>query len=243
MAQQLGVSSSNLSEVMNGKSNFSTLAMRKVAKGFRLAPRETEYLCLLVQLDSAPDPEARAFILEQMRALNPNGVPAHDVDVDQFRQMSEWYHSAILELARLNDYDLTADSAANSLGISKLEAEVALDRLSRLQLIAKDAAGQWKRSTEDLSFRPSNTPEALRSFYRQMMEKASDSLDEQSQQERVSGYETMSFAPEALPEARAATHAYFEELVRISKKHPRHSQVYHLLVHLFNLTPSVKGTA
>jgi uncharacterized protein (TIGR02147 family) len=243
MAQQLGLVSSQLSETMNGKAGFSLSRAVHVARSLNLDDDETEYFCWLVQLEVERDLKARDVILSKINRLRElrSQRKVHDIDVDRFKQISDWYHSAILELALLPEFNLTADSASAALGISRLEAEVALDRLSRLQLIIQDTSGSWKRATDDLAFRPAGTPEALRSFYRQLMEKASDALDTQSSQERLSGYETMAIAPEALGDARRATDAYFEEMIRISKKYPKKNQVYHLLVHLFNLTPSMKG--
>ncbi|HUP58262.1 MAG TPA: TIGR02147 family protein [Bdellovibrionota bacterium] len=236
MAQQLGISNSNLSEVMNGKSNFSTTAMRKVAKGLRLTPQETEYLCLLVELDSATDPDARAFILERMRALNPANVPAHDVSVDQFRQISEWYHSAILEMVYLANFPFEAAAISSRLGISRHEARAAIDRLKRLGLIRKDASGRYVRTNERLLTQSPTANTALRSFYRQMLEKASSAIESQGPDERLSGYETFPVAPEQLPQIRAAMNRFLDEVQTLTQSSPQSTQVYHALVHVFNLT-------
>ncbi len=236
MAQQLGVSNSNLSEVMNGKSNFSTGAMRKVAKGLRLTPQQTEYLCLLVELDSATDPDGRAFILERMRAINPQSVPAHDVSVDQFRQISEWYHSAILEMIYLSDFKFDAGEIARRLGIPRPDARAAIERLKRLKMIRKEASGKYVRASERLLVQAPNANTALRHFYRQMLEKADAAVENQDPKERLSGYETFPVAPEHLPQIRAAMDRFLDELQALTQKAPKRTQVYHALVHVFNLT-------
>src|SRR4051812_45542099 len=70
MAQHLGFACSTLSEVINGKANFSIRSARKLAIGMKLSKAETEYLCLLVRLEACKDPDAREVILGLMRALN-----------------------------------------------------------------------------------------------------------------------------------------------------------------------------
>src|SRR5262249_22825715 len=158
---------------------------------------------LLVQFESETDPRARDILLQKLNRVRAPHVkrPFNDLTVDQFKQISEWYHSAILELADVADFEFTPANIAGRLGISKLDAEVALERLSRLELLHRDENGKWKRIEGDLLFTSPVQNAALRSFYRQMMEKASEALEEQTPDERVSGYETLTFSKEALPEA------------------------------------------
>ncbi len=137
MAKNLGFASSSLSEVMTGKSGFSLPSARKIAAKLELSSEETEYLCLLVQLESSEDPEIRESLLTRLTSLMPKKLMIHDLGVDHFRQISEWYHSAILEMAELYHFELSPIKVAKRLGISKIEAEVAIERMFRLGLLKK----------------------------------------------------------------------------------------------------------
>lgn len=239
MARQLGVATSSLSEVLAGKSGFSLMAARKIALKLRLSPEETEYFCLLVQLEATKDLEIRESLLARIRGSNPN-LPhqVHDLSVDQFMQISEWYHSAILELVSLDGKDMTAALAAKRLGTTKLQAEVAIDRLLRLELLERDCNGRLRRIHNRLIARSNaQQDKAQRKFFRQMLEKASSALETQSQRERVSGYETLPFSTEAVPEARSIMERFFAEMIALSRRTARKDSVYHLNVHFFNLTP------
>lgn len=135
MAKQIGFASSSLSEVMSGTTNFSLKSARKLAAKLALASDETEYLCLLVQLESTREPEIRESLLERLTSLRPKKIPMHDLSVDQFKQVSEWYYSPILEMIHLNNFEITPTSVSKKLGISKIEAEVAIERLIRLEFL------------------------------------------------------------------------------------------------------------
>jgi uncharacterized protein (TIGR02147 family) len=241
LAQQLGFASSSLSEVMNGKANFSKSSAWKTARGLGLGSQESEYLSLLVELDSARDPDARELILGRLRELSPQSVATHDLGIDQFRQIAEWYHSAILELVTLEEFDLSPANVASRLGITQTDARAAIERLERLELIERSSSGRYVRTKDRLMVRSAPANTGLRTFYRQMLAKADQALDSQASEERASGYETFALAPAAMPEVREALDRFLNELQTISRKHPGRETVHHALVHVFNLTPSKEG--
>lgn len=76
----------------------------------------------------------------------------------------------------------------------------------------------------------------MRNFFRQMMQKASEALETQTPKERVSGYETLAFSPEALPKAKEIIEKCFNEMITLGRQYPKKKDVYHLAIHFFNLT-------
>lgn len=240
MAKQLGFSGSQLSEAMNGKANFSGASLQKIAQKLKLSDEETEYFLLLGDLETQKDPEIRESILRRLRRVSPDKRLVHDLSVDHFKQMAEWYHSAILELVYLKGFEFTPENIAKRLAISKIEADLAIDRLFRLELLSKDENGKVSRHAPDLQVQSPEKNAAMRRFYRQMMEKASQALDDQTPSERWSGYETIPVAPKAMPELRAACDEFLEKMIRIARRHPDKKNVYHLSLHFFNLTTERK---
>jgi uncharacterized protein (TIGR02147 family) len=239
MAKQLGFSSSQLSEAMSGKANFSSQSLRKIAKSMQLKERESEYLMLLGELEAQKDPEIREGLLRHLQRCRPGRRPIQDLSVDSFRQISEWYHSPILELAYLEGFEFTVENAAKKVRITKLEAELAIERLLRLELLERNDDGTFRLTNQCLQIRSPEKNAAMRKFYRQMMEKASQALDEQDPQtERWSGYETLAVASEAQEELRSACDEFFEKMIQIARKYPAKKDVDHLFIHFFNLTPS-----
>ena len=241
MAKQLGIQSSQLSEVLNGKANISIPNARRIALKLDLTKNEAEYFCLWVELETERDPLVREGLVSRMKDLNPEGRKVSDLSVDLFRQISDWQHSAILELVNLKNFELAPDSISKKLGISKLEAQVSLDRLERLELLARDAQGKWYRPDNDIRFTAGNDKTALYAFYRQMFKKVSESLNTQKPgSERISGFQTIPLSKEALPEIDQAVDRFYEEIIRIARKYPNKDSVYNLMVHFINLTHEKK---
>jgi uncharacterized protein (TIGR02147 family) len=239
MARQFEVLPSQLSQVLRGKASFSVKSARKIAHKLRLEPRETEYLLLLVQIESEANPEIRAQLIDRLNEYRRQEVPVRDLGVDLFKHMSDWYHPAILELVLIEGFELTAENAAKKLGISTLQAQVAIDRLERLELIERDPHGHWTRPEKEIKFVSPNPSAAFRAFYRQMFDKISSALSEQDHpKERLSGFETLPVAPESLPEINDELEKFYQNVHRIARKYPKRSEVYHLGVHFINLTCS-----
>jgi uncharacterized protein (TIGR02147 family) len=240
MARDIGFSSSQLSETLSGKTNFSPSAAQKIAIKLGLNTQETEYFCLLVQLESESDPEVRDLLLNKVRKIVPATRSISDLTVDQFKQMAEWYHCAIIELVNFEGFRFTPDNIAKKLGISKIDAELAVERLQRLEVIECDEKGNWTAPKQDAVVRSSVKSDAMRRFYRQMLKKASDSLETQTPQERFSGFETVPVAAEAMKEIDILIDKFLSDVVQVARKYPKKKSVYHLMVHFFNLTPKEK---
>src|SRR5258708_6444822 len=71
IARQLVFSSSQLSEAIAGKANFSAASLRKIAKKLALTHEESLYLSLLGELESEKDPEIRESLLLRLQGASP----------------------------------------------------------------------------------------------------------------------------------------------------------------------------
>jgi uncharacterized protein (TIGR02147 family) len=238
MAQSLDVSHSLLSEVISGKANLSQENARRITRRIGLDSRSADYFCLLVQLETSKDPEVRETLLERIRELNPRVKDIHDLSVDAFRQIADWYHAAILEMTFLDPPDFTPSVIARRLGIRRVEAEAALERLCRMGLLEKDSRNIYRKPSTRLRVDSPAPNDALRDNYRQLLAKIDEALETQSPEERLSGGETLAFSREALPRARRAIEDCFQTLIDLSEKTPRKKDIYHLAIHFINLTSS-----
>lgn len=235
MAKNLGVASSTLSEVINGRANLSLARARQIGASLKLKNAEINYLCDLVELESQTDPAIRETILEKLRHSHPKRKLIHDLSLEHFKQMSDWYHLAILELVMLKGFDFNAENVADAIGISKPLAEVAIERLFKLELIVKKEDGKVQRAQTEVKIRSDIKHRAMRMYYRQMLEKISTALDEQSPQQRLSGYLNMPLDERALPEIDEAIDDFFYRMKSISKKYTNKTKVYHLSLHFIDL--------
>lgn len=235
MARNLGIASSTLSEVINGRANLSVNNARKIAGALNLEKNQTNYFCDLVQLNSETDPETRELLVERIEKLYPKAKASTDLTLEVFKQMSEWYHMAILEMPYLKNFTLNPTNVAQALGISKPQAELALERLLKLGFFELDAKGNYQRCHPDLKVQSEIKNTAMRKYYTQMLEKIAVSLEKQTPKERLSGYINMPIDTKALPEIDVAIDNFFNEVIRISNRHKNKTKTYHLSLHFINL--------
>jgi uncharacterized protein (TIGR02147 family) len=239
-ARHLALSHTAVAQVFKGRKNLSVQTALRIAKTLALAPRETEYFCLLVQSDSVKDPELKDHLLTRLQVFS-SGPRPRDLTVDQFKCIADWHHLATLALTDVNPI-LTPAYVADKLGITALEAELAIDRLLRLELLIKEDGGRFRKADRHVVVKSKQSNAALKKFNKQMLGKAVASLDSQSSLERWGGSETFAISQQQLPECRALMDEFLRQLAEISAGKTEKTDVYHVNIQLFNLTHSHSQT-
>lgn len=234
-AKQIGLNHSTLVQVFKAQKNLSADRAHLVGTKLKLTELELEYFELLVRFESAKRVEIKASIEEKINSIRPK-EKTHDLNVDLFKLISDWYHLPILQLVNLENFSLTAEAASEKLGIHIHEASAAIDRLERLELLEKNDKGTL-RLTKNRLLTHSEIPNlALRRFHQQMLARASEALESQAPKERVSGSETLALDPNLLETARKITDNYFQQIVKLSGISQNKTHVYHLAVNMFSVT-------
>jgi uncharacterized protein (TIGR02147 family) len=240
-ARDLGVSKAYLSLLFSGKRPLTEAAARKLSRKLSLGAQEAEYFELIRKLESARTEEIRKYYLGQLNQFRKS----HDVtelSLEQFKVMSDWQHSAILEAVELDDMEPTPEAIAAKLNLPVSDVNGASSRLLKLGLLTRKGK-RFQRTKQGLLATSNDiSSAALRSFHRQILSMASDALDEQPVEERhVSGM-TMAIDPEKLPEAKARIRQFMRDLMAdlgTGKK----TEVYQISTQLFRLRGSNrKGT-
>jgi uncharacterized protein (TIGR02147 family) len=238
-AEKLRISNSYLSEVMNGKKALSVDLAFKVALKLNLTDLETQYFCLLVQLTQEEDPVYREEFQKRLNGLNPKRK-THDLSVDLFKIISEWYHLPILEMTYLPSFRATPEYVTRKLGISKSEAELAIKRLFRVELLEKDeksdGKSQVKKAHNYLLTESAVPNSAFKQYHKQMLAKAVESIDEQTPKERMSATDVLALDSKYLPEVDRLSQEFSAAVMRLAEKSKVKDSVYALSVHFFNLT-------
>jgi uncharacterized protein (TIGR02147 family) len=233
-AKVIGVSPAMLSLVHNGKRNLTPVHALKVAKHLGLNSKESQYFSLLVQLETAKTPEAQSAILDRLNELNP-ARQISDFSLDAFAVIAEWYHFPMLQLIKVKTPTFSAKSAANRLGITQAEAEAAIGRLTRLGLIQK-IDGRYARVGNDLRAQSEHRNDALRMFHKQMLQKAIESLEQQSPNEKYVGSETIAIDARQLPQIKRMIDTFFDEMNSMFERGGEPTEVYHFGIQFFKLT-------
>jgi len=234
MAKQLSLQPSHLSGILKGTKNLSVARAYELAGRLGLTGRDVEYFYLLVDHEHAKAPELKHSLLERLRNINSR-YQVTDLSVEVFKAISDWYHIPIIEMTALDEFDFNAENISRRLRITKIEAERAIERLERLELIERDENGRYKKVHANALFKSQLPNKALRQFHKQMITKAGEALDEQSPNERYVGSQTFSIDPEQLDEASKLIEKFRAALVQLFNNGKKKTRTYHLGVQLFSL--------
>jgi transcriptional regulator with XRE-family HTH domain len=186
-------------------------------------------------------PETRARVVSRL-GLPPEtpraqGAPAADASVralelDQFHLISDWYHFAILSLLEIPRSKAEPRWIAARLGISELQAKLALERLLRLGLLARSGR-RLRQSGEPIRIGNTVSTAATRKFHQQLLEKARESLEADPIEERDFTSMTFALDPARLELAKSRIRDFRRALVAELESHGRPRRVYELTVQLF----------
>lgn len=164
-ARALDVSPASLSQILNGKRKLTAPVAAQIAS--RLVPHQVSSDQLLHLL--LPQP------VSQMRAKKTSYV-TRELELETFRFICDWYHFAILGLSHVRNNRWNVSWIARMLGITCNEAQAAMDRLRKLDLVRTKGVGFEQNSA------PLRTPEdiqshAIRAFHMQNLRHAEHALE------------------------------------------------------------------
>jgi transcriptional regulator with XRE-family HTH domain len=216
-AKASGVSHTVLSLVLNGKRPLSRKAALKLA----------DFLGL--------DPEVRSAFLTS-RDIEGTPSPAVDfqqISLDTFAVISDWYHYAILSLLELETSRFEARWIARALSITENEAQLAIDRLTRLGLVEVSANGRARQSSKPLKVENTVSTSATRLFHRQLLEKALEALESVGADERDYSSMTLAMDPALVPYARKRIQGFRRELSAELEAKGKARAVYQITMQVF----------
>jgi transcriptional regulator with XRE-family HTH domain len=217
-----GISVTVLSLVLSGKRKLSKKATMKLADFLNLGPTET---AAMISYDS-PVPQAQF----------------QKMDLDRFSVISDWYHYAILSALELPDSQLEQQWISKQLGISVLEAKLAIERLKSLGLLEQNDEGRWQQSGNPIKIENSESTIATRKFHKQLLHKASESIDKDPISDRDFSSMTFAMDPSLVEYARRRIQTFRRQLTTELESKGNPGAVFQMNVQLFPFTPIKKET-
>lgn len=232
-ARNLGVSPGALSEVLRGQRPLSLKVVPRIAKAIGLNATEGRHLLQLVQKAKALKNKDVADLENHVQTRDE-----HALSEEVFNLISEWHHFAILSLTEVDGFQWNAVWIARRLGISRLQAQMAMDLLLRLQLIEKRAGTYQGRNSSILSTQDIPS-QAIRAYHRKMLEMAIEALDTQAVENREISGSGFALDPAHLPLLKKEIAQFQDRLIAKYSKGKK-SEVYFLEMALFKLTQENK---
>jgi len=220
-ARSLKVEPSSLSQMINGKRTITNKMKLRLGSALGLSVDQISRIPV-----SAEDMTAKSIPEFQQILL------------DNFAMISDWYHYAILELTYVQGFKSDAAWISHRLGITRSEANIAVERLLRLGLLKKNTKDQWVDTSENgelTHLTPAETSDAARKYQSQLLELSKRAIQEVPLQKRNHTSATMCFDNDDLGIAIEAIAKFRKSFAREFQPE-KAKDVYQLQISFFPLT-------
>lgn len=217
-ARKLKISSGALSAILNGKRAVSAKLGKRLSSEMGLSPEESA-----------------AVLFGERSSVSESSISR--MEESQFRAIVEWYHFAILSLAKTRGFRDNSNWIARRLGIKETQVAAALGRLSELGLLVKDRNGISRLRKTRVETTDNVKSSALRLAHLNNLRLAQRSLEEDDISIRDFSAITFTFSPSQLAQLRDQIRA-FQDMAMASAEKPSNTEVYKMCISVFPLTRS-----
>ncbi len=213
-AKLLNVSPATLSQVISNKRNLSMKKGSEILRALGYSPNEQ---------------------LNLIASLEKNEVETKKIQIseDKFKLISDWFYLAILSLGELNNAKADPRWVAKRLNISTSQANTALQRLERLNII-EIKNGKFKQVHPPFQTTDDIPSAAIRSYHTNVLNLAIEKLETVDVKEREYSSVTMAINSKNILKAKEVTRKYKKEISKILET-GKADRVYHLSIQLFPL--------
>jgi len=235
-----GLKSPNfLKLVMDGERNLGPETVPKFVHAIGLTGEAASFFADLVTFNQADTVAEKNRAFERISASR-RFRSAKRIDGDLFTYLSHWYYPAIRELAARPDFQENAKWIAAHLRpkIPASDAQAALNLLLSLGLLVRDeATGKVVRGEPTLTTDHQTVRSlAVTNFHRQMLERASASIESIKPQHRDLAALTVCVSPDTAAIVKDRIHRFREEITQICDADTKGTVVYQLNVQWFPLS-------
>jgi uncharacterized protein (TIGR02147 family) len=248
-SKNMDLSSSFVSKLFNGRRPLTEGTYNKIVSQLSLNPdvadhyRQIEFIngsiktakamsCFIqsdLDQDGSDEFENSITDKKKYKALN----------LDQFSFIADWYHFAILELLTTENFIFNPNCIASRLGISPLEAKLAIERLFRLGLVksrkttkGEKMFGVDNNSTIGRDIATAATLKQQQAF----LQMASNALVEVPIEQRSQTSMTMAIPKSRLKEAQRMIHDFRRNMTSLMQRKGKRDSVYQLTISFYPLT-------
>ncbi len=233
MAMKLGADPGNLLRVSQGKIHLTLSLVKPMAEFFELDEKETAYWTELVCFGRAKTDAEALNHYEKMQVLK--GIPLKRLAKKELEFYRHWYCNSIRSIIGIckfkDDYEGLAESCTPPISVD--EAKSAVKLLYDLNMISRDRDGYWKVNDTFVSTGGNWRSEAVRTFQKETIRLAGESLERHNPPQRDISTVTMTFNMDDIALIREKIKEFRSELLRMSQEGDGDDTVFQLNVQLF----------
>lgn len=243
-SEELGFSRSNVVHLMiRGKRPLTEKAAAKIAETLGMKGSDKRYWMLLVSYHGSRDSQERETFMREMLDIKTREIQASDTLLLQLEFFTEWYHSAIYELAFTDSFHPDPKVLASRLHprIRPEQARKSLLLLERMRLLVPEG-DSYRPAQARLSTGDEIASMAIARYHQCMIDLGKDSLSSTEGADR--DVSAISFACPAsmIPDLKQRISRFRKDLLDEAQKREGADVVYQMNIQLFPLTRK-KGNA
>ena len=236
LAGKVGFDAGQFAKILASKRNLTPGMVLKFADLFKLNRAEKDYFELLVLANHAKSPAERSALLARLQPKRPK--PAKPIAIGLEDYYRNWYHIAMREL--LGFYPFRGDWAALakmlSPALTEIQAREAVELLSVLGFIKKDAQGRYRVADPHITSGYKNSSQAVQRFVKAGLDLGKEALDGFPKEAR--NFSTLSFSTSEnhYLQSQEKIRLFRKELADEIDKVEKPERVYQLNIQLFPLS-------
>lgn len=238
MSDDLGVGSTNAHSVINGRRPLTAKAATKICAALGLAGVQKRYFLALVNQERAKSMAEREEAFTERLALRQRILPT-ELDRKQLAFFEQWYHSAILELMRLEDAEDNAEWIFEHLcpQVPKAQIRESLDLLTELGYLKIERTRKRLYPT-DVTITTGNEVLGLAvvSFHKQMLKLAMEAVETVDRERRDISAVTVTASPALLAQFKEEIVALRKRFLKLAAEDKDAKDVVQVNFQLFPLT-------
>lgn len=174
-----------------------------------------------------------------------NSMPSdfyHNLNEDVFEVLSDSIHFGVLEFIKINKGKITLKSVAEAFAVSLLQAEDALDRLTRVGFIQRSGKSYKILKPNNNWMNPSQTSSARQKMQTSVMENAVIAAKTLPFEQRHHASLTVACSEKLIPEIKKRINHFIDEIDVLIENEGDPTAVYQIAIGFFPITkPGVKN--
>lgn len=227
LARDLEINHSLLSRIISSKIQMTPKIFERISGPLKLSVEEVVLYKKEIDLRKS---------VQSKEKVAPSSF--RQLSIEEFQMIQEWYNLAVLELVNLDGFQANDAWISKKLKISELEAKMALERLTSMDLLQKHANGSYSKVSAQLSvMNPEFTAIAMRERQKSSLLRAMDALENLPIHARDNSSLTLCIDSALLPDIKEKIKKMRRSLANyIVQKSKKKDHVYELTIAFFPWT-------
>lgn len=229
-ARDLGLDSSTLSQIINGKRSIPAKSSRELALKLNLGVKESTLFVESINRSLTSIDDIKISPLDQRFML----------DESYHKVIAEWEHYALLDLFDLSDFESSKSYIMRKLDLTETRTEVVINNLLTCGLLIRDEEGKLKKSYPDIRTTEDAKGDALNQAHLEELDLAKLKLQQIDKELRDYSSSTFAIDMHKMTEAKTIIREFRQKMTALLKNGEK-SDVYMLAIQFFPLTKLEKG--